>query len=92
MSPDEVRDALPTIHARCEEIGRDPASLAVSVHVWRETPEWSGAGSARQALLAAYAELGVSRVMGLLHASVESDEALEELAADARAAGVELAT
>src|SRR5688572_1456252 len=92
MSPDEVREALPTIHARCEEIGRDPASLAVSVHVWREMPEWSGAGSARQALLAAYAELGVSRVMGLLHASVESDEALEELAADARAAGVELAT
>jgi hypothetical protein len=29
--------------------------------------------------------------MGLLHASVESDAALEELAADARAAGVELA-
>ena len=92
MSPDEVREALPTIHARCEEIGRDPASLAVSVHVWREMPEWSGAGSARQALLADYAELGVSRVMGLLHASVDSDEALEELAADARAAGVELAT
>ena len=41
MSPDEVREALPTIHARCEEIGRDPASLAVSVHVWREMPEWS---------------------------------------------------
>ena len=91
MSPDEVREALPTIHARCEEIGRDPASLAVSVHVWREMPEWTEAGSARQALLRAYAELGVSRVMGLLHASVDSDEALEHLAADARGSGVELA-
>jgi F420-dependent oxidoreductase-like protein len=90
-SPDEVREALPTIRSRCEEIGRDPDSLAVSVHVWRELPEWSNAGPARQALLAAYAELGVSRVMGLLHASVIGDEALEELAADARAAGVELA-
>ena len=34
MSPDEVRDALPTIRARCEEIGRDPESLSISVHVW----------------------------------------------------------
>jgi alkanesulfonate monooxygenase SsuD/methylene tetrahydromethanopterin reductase-like flavin-dependent oxidoreductase (luciferase family) len=90
MSPDEVRDALPTVRARCEEIGRDPASLAVSVHVWREMPEWSEPGSARQALLADYAELGISRVMGLLHASVTTDDALEALAADARAAGVEL--
>jgi F420-dependent oxidoreductase-like protein len=91
MSPDEVRQALPTIRGRCEEIGRDPESLAISVHVWREMPEWSESGSARQALLAAYAELGVSRVMGLFHASVEGGEALEELAADARAAGLELA-
>ena len=91
MSPDEARDALPTIRSRCDEIGRDPASLTVSVHVWREMPEWTSGGSARQALLAAYAELGISRVMGLLHASVTTDEALVELAADARAAGVELA-
>ncbi|MEA2651245.1 MAG: hypothetical protein QOI85_966 [Chloroflexota bacterium] len=91
MSPDEVREALPTIRARCDEIGRDPASLTVSVHVRRELPEWREPGAARQVLLGEYAELGVSRVMGLLHASVESDAALEELAADARAAGVELA-
>ena len=90
-SPDEVREALPIIRSRCEEIGRDPESLTVSVHVWREMPEWTGAGPARQAMLAAYAELGVARVMGLLHASVAGDEALVELAADARAAGVELA-
>jgi hypothetical protein len=38
-----------------------------------------------------YAELGVSRVIGLVRASADSDEALEELATDARAAGVELA-
>ncbi len=91
MSPDELRDALPTIRARCEEIDRDPDSLAVSVHVWWGTPEWSAAGAARQELLAEFAELGVSRVIGLLQASAESDEALDELAADARAVGVELA-
>jgi F420-dependent oxidoreductase-like protein len=91
LSPDEVREALPTIRARCEEIGRDPDSLSVSVHAWWGTPEWSSAGPARQDLLRAYADLGVSRVMGLLQRSAETDEALEELAADAAAAGMELA-
>ncbi|MDQ3691448.1 MAG: TIGR03560 family F420-dependent LLM class oxidoreductase [Chloroflexota bacterium] len=90
MSPDEVREALPTIRARCEEIGRDPDSLAVSVHVWWGTPEWTAAGKARQALLTSYAEIGVSRVIGLLQASAESDAALDELATDARAADVDL--
>ena len=91
LSPDEVRDALPTIHARCEEIGRDPDTLAVSVHVWWGMPDWREPGSARQGLLADYAELGLSRVMGLLQASADSDEALEGLVADARAAGLDLA-
>ena len=91
MSPDEVREALPTIRARCEEIGRDPDSLALSVHIWWGTPEWRASGDRRQQLLAAYADLGVSRVMGLVRSSADSDDALEELAADARAAGVELA-
>jgi len=90
MSPDEVREALPTIRARCEEIGRDPDSLSVSVHVWWGTPEWSDAGEARRELLAAYDELGVSRVIGLLQASADSDNALDALATDARAADVEL--
>lgn len=91
MSPDEVREALPTIRARCEEIDRDPDSLAVSVHVWWGTPEWRIGGAARQELLSAYADAGVSRVMGLLQESADSDEALDGLAADARAAGLELA-
>lgn len=91
MSPDELRDALPTIRVHCEEIDRDPDSLAVSVHVWWGTPEWSSAGAARQELLAEYDELGVSRVIGLLQASAKSDDALDELAADASAVGVELA-
>jgi F420-dependent oxidoreductase-like protein len=91
MTPDEVREALPTIRARCEEIGRDPDSLAVSVHIWRGTEEWLEAGGRRQEHLAGYVGLGVSRVMGLVDASVDTDEALEQLAADARAAGMTLA-
>jgi len=86
MSPAEVAQALPVIRSRCEEVGRDPATLPVSVHMWGETI--AGGGAARVDLLAAYRELGVSRVMGLLKESVRTDEALESLVEDARAAGV----
>ena len=91
MSPEEVREALPTIRARCDEIGRDPDTLDVSVHAWWGEPAWREAGDGRRELLSAYAELGLSRVIGLLQSSADSDEALESLAADARAAGMELA-
>jgi F420-dependent oxidoreductase-like protein len=88
LSPAEVTEALPVIASRCEEIGRDPASLPVSVHVWSETT--AKTGTARSDLLAGYREAGVSRVMGLIRASARSDDALESLVEDARAAGVEL--
>jgi F420-dependent oxidoreductase-like protein len=91
LSPDELRAALPTIRARCEEIGRDPDSLDVSVHAWWGEPDWREAGVRRQERLAAYRELGVSRVIGLVQASADTDEALESLVADATAAGMELA-
>jgi F420-dependent oxidoreductase-like protein len=89
MSPAEVADALPVIRGRCEEIGRDPATLALSVHIWSET--FTIAGPSRVDLLAAYRELGVDRVMGIDRASATTDEALESVAEDARAAGVEMA-
>jgi F420-dependent oxidoreductase-like protein len=89
MEPPEVVAALPVIAARCEEVGRDPATLAVSVHLWSQTITQPGA--ARIDRLAAFREAGVSRAMGLVRASTEGDEALAALAEDARAAGVELA-
>lgn len=76
------------VHRRCRpEVGRDPATLRVSVHVWGESIAEGGA--ARIERLAAYRDLGVSRVMGLVRESARSDEALESLVEDARAAGVE---
>src|SRR4051812_14407232 len=36
MPPEDVMKALPVIRARCEEVSRDPATLAISVHVWGE--------------------------------------------------------
>jgi hypothetical protein len=62
----------------------------VSVHVWWGAEAWRATGSARRELLAAYDELGVSRVIGLLQASADDDAALEMLVEDARAAGMEL--
>ena len=89
MTPDEVVEALPVIRSRCEEIDRDPASLALSVHIWTENlPD---PGAKRSALLAAYREVGVDRVMAIVRSSVRDDGALESLADDARDAGLELA-
>jgi F420-dependent oxidoreductase-like protein len=89
LSPDEVTDARPLIASRCEEIGRDPATLRLSVNISRYVMAVEGA--LRVELLAGYREAGVARVMGLIQASATSDDALESLAADARAAGVTLA-
>ena len=89
LSPDEVGDALPTIRSRCEEVDRDPATLAISVHIWTET--LGIPGQRRVDLLARYRETGVDRVMGLDTGAATSDEALEALADDARTAGVEMA-
>jgi F420-dependent oxidoreductase-like protein len=88
MSPDELREAMPVIRSRCEEIERDPATLKVSVHVW-----WDNlppAGHERVELLRQYAELGASRVIALVRDSADSDEALVAWAEDARAAGAEM--
>jgi F420-dependent oxidoreductase-like protein len=89
VSPEQVREYRPIIAARCEEIERDPATLRVSVHIWKGN--MPPAGRARQGLLAGYADAGVQRVQTLLPQSVDGDEALESYAEDARAAGVHLA-
>jgi F420-dependent oxidoreductase-like protein len=88
LTPAEVKDVLPTIAARCEEIGRDPASLSVSVHVWWE--QLVDAGAERQEMLADYRELGISRVISLIRDTADSDEALAAWAEDCRTAGADL--
>jgi F420-dependent oxidoreductase-like protein len=88
MKPTEVAAALPVIRSRCEEIGRDPASLRVSVHVW-----WDDAaqgGPTRVELLRQYRALGVSRVVALLQASATNDAAVLDFARDGIAAGATL--
>jgi F420-dependent oxidoreductase-like protein len=88
LTPEEIREAKPVIASRCEEIGRDPGSLRLSVNISRYV--LSDPGPSRIELLSAYRAASVDRVMGLIQESAVSDEPLESLAADARAAGCAL--
>lgn len=88
LTPEQVEEALPTVRARCEEIGRDPDSLRVSAHVfWRGSAQ---EGRPRIELLSAYRELGISRLMTPIRAATESEDALVSFADDCREAGAEL--
>jgi F420-dependent oxidoreductase-like protein len=87
MLPDAVARALPVIHARCDEIGRDPASLRVSVHISRH--DTVAAGAERIDRLARYRDLGVARTMEFLPSSAHDDEALSSYADDMVQAGCE---
>jgi len=77
MPPDDLREALPVIAQRCEEIGRDPSSLDISVHLWRKDEERNRREPLDE-LVSAYAELGVSRLIALLPGIEHSDEPLDE--------------
>ena len=90
MTPDEVKESLPVVRSRCEEIGRDPASLKISVHIWRERA--GKPGRERADILGDYADAGVDRVQTLIWESAADDGALDAFAEDARASGADLAT
>jgi hypothetical protein len=68
-------------------VGRDPATLRVSVHIWWEHLD---AATSRTDLLAAYREAGAARVMTLVRESARSTDALEAFREDCLAAGADL--
>jgi F420-dependent oxidoreductase-like protein len=86
MPPEDVERALPVIRSRCEEIGRDPDTLRVSVHIWGAAD--ATAGVARRDRLRAYADLGLSRAIVQGFAAVKDRGHLETMAADVDAAGL----
>ena len=63
LEPDEVRLALPVARQRCEEEGRDPATLRVSLYC--RDADTRADGQARVDRLGAYAELGLDRLVAL---------------------------
>ena len=87
MDPDAVATALPVIRERCDEIGRDPSSLAISVHLWGDAVDVA-AGAERVERLREYAELGVARVMVQGFIGVADPGALEVLFEDCHSAGL----
>ncbi len=87
LMPPAVEKALPVIAERCAEIGRDPGSLAVSVHLWGE-PSDVEPGSARRERFLEYSSLGVSRLMVQGFIGVTDPAALDALIEDCAEAGI----
>ena len=86
LMPDEVEAALPVIAERCREVGRDPSSLRVSVHVWGR-PD-AAAGPARRQLLRDYEGLGLSRTILQGFGAAGDPSFLDPIAEDASAVGL----
>jgi F420-dependent oxidoreductase-like protein len=88
LRPDQIVETLPIIASRCEEIGRDPASLRVSLYCRDEAVR--SPGQERIDFVASLRELGLARLVAFPGRwSVES-EAQVSLAEDVEAAGVVL--
>ena len=87
LMPSEVEAALPIIASRCEELGRDPATLRVSVHLWG-TPADVAPGRERRDRLRAYEALGLSRTILQGFAGVRDERLLDGIAEDCAAVGI----
>jgi F420-dependent oxidoreductase-like protein len=88
FTPEEVVEARSVIDSRCEEVGRAPSTLRLSVNIGRTASE--AVGATRVDLLRRYADAGVDRVMTLVRACAKDDGALERFAEDCVAAGADL--
>jgi F420-dependent oxidoreductase-like protein len=88
MAPEQIADALPVIRARCEEIGRDPATLKLSVYARDEAMRAPGA--ARIDVIRRYAAVGIDRLVAFPTRWSPTREAQARFAQDCRAAGVAL--
>jgi alkanesulfonate monooxygenase SsuD/methylene tetrahydromethanopterin reductase-like flavin-dependent oxidoreductase (luciferase family) len=86
LLPDEVERALPIIRDRCTEIGRDPDTLSVSVHIWGAAG--ADPGSPRRDRLRAYADLGLRRAIVQGFGAVSDPGLLESIANDCAAVGM----
>lgn len=86
LMPDEVERAMAVIASRCEEVGRDPKTLRVSVHVWGRPDATPGV--ARRERLRAFRDAGVARVMLQGFAAITDPGHLERVAEDCAAVGL----
>jgi alkanesulfonate monooxygenase SsuD/methylene tetrahydromethanopterin reductase-like flavin-dependent oxidoreductase (luciferase family) len=89
LSPEEVDADMPTIRSRCEEIGRDPATLKVSLYCRDDDVRESG--QARVDFIGRCSEIGLSRLVAFPTRWDPTVDTQASFAADCRAAGIELA-
>lgn len=87
MGPTAVAQAMPVIADRCREIGRDPSTLAVSVHLWGEAADVQP-GQARIRRYKEYEDAGVDRIIVQGFHGVTDDGALASLFDDCGGAGL----
>jgi F420-dependent oxidoreductase-like protein len=88
MDPDEIRTRMVDVRGRCEAEGRDPATLRFSLYASDE--DMGRPGGQRVDLIAAYAEVGLDRLVAFPTRSSPTAEAQAAFAEDCRAAGIEL--
>ena len=86
---DEIAGRMASVRQRCEEEGRDPATLRFSHYVRDE--EMRDAGQRRIDLLAGYAAVGLDRIVCFPTRWSPTAETQAAFAEDCRAAGIELA-
>jgi F420-dependent oxidoreductase-like protein len=90
LAPDETRQRMAEVRARCEQAGRDPATLRFSMYTRDE--DMREAGQARIDVLGAFAEIGMDRVVCFPTRWDPTTDAQAALADDCRAAGLTLST
>jgi F420-dependent oxidoreductase-like protein len=86
LPPEDVERALPVIAQRCEEVGRDPSTLRVSIHMWG--PAYAEPGTARRARLRQYMDLGLDRAILQAYAAVQDPPVLDAITEDCAALGL----
>jgi F420-dependent oxidoreductase-like protein len=89
LDPEEIAERMVAVRQRCQEEGRDPATLRFSLYARDE--EMRDAGSARVDLLVRLREIGLDRVVAFPTRWSPTAEAQAAFADDVGAAGIELA-
>jgi hypothetical protein len=88
LGPDGVAELLPIIRQRCEEVGRDPSTLRVSLYT--RDVDVERPGQARVDLLGALRDLGLDRVISFPTRYGPTVEVQALFAEDCLAAGLPL--
>ncbi|MDH4142048.1 MAG: TIGR03560 family F420-dependent LLM class oxidoreductase [Chloroflexota bacterium] len=88
LGADDVAGRMRDVRARCEEEGRDPATLRFSLYARDEGMR--DAGQERVDLLGRFAEIGLDRIVCFPTRWSPTREAQAAFADDCRAAGIEL--